>query len=111
MSYNDYPGVSDSYDSNESPEMGKLDAARMKRLEILYELGELQHEASFDGHTALGVYHRNIDDARLVRALRIDRGFRDLDRLDETIKNLMLENEPCDDITGYDPDSILDDAA
>ena len=109
--YNDYPGVSDSYNSNDSIEMSKLEAAHAKRCEILFELGELQHEASFDGHTALGVFHRNIDDARLVRALRMDRAFRDLDRLDETIKNLMLETEPCDDITGYDPDSILDDAA
>ena len=108
--YNDYPGCSDSYDSNDSPEQSKLEAAHQKRCEILFELGELQHEASFDGHTALGVFHRNIDDARLVRALRMDRAFRDLDRLDETIKNLMLEAGPVDDIEGWDPDALIDAA-
>lgn len=105
MAYNDYPGVSDSYDDERTPEQSALDAALDKRTRVQSELDTLQHEG--DGYTVLGRFFPNIDDARFVRGLALDSRFRSLERLDATIARLMTEIEP-DDAAGFDPDAVAD---
>ena len=108
MSYNDYPGCSDSYDSNESPERTALDEAIAKRDRINAELTQLANEG--DGYTVLGQFFARIDDARFMRGLAMDRRFRDVERLDAAIAALMTEidGEFPVDVGGYDPDAVID---
>lgn len=92
MAYNDYPGVSDSYDSDESIEQAQLNAAKLRRAGVRRELRELDAEG--DGYTVLGRYYPNLDDARVVRGREVERRTRTLERLDATITALRIETEP-----------------
>lgn len=87
--YNDYPGCSESYDDNRSIDQARLDYAMAKRAVDVDELGQLAAEG--DSYTVLGHYHPNIDDARFVRGLAIDRRIRELARLDAAITAITIE--------------------
>ena len=105
--YNDYPAISDSYDTDQSIDESMLDAAADARWATMEKLGELSREG--DSDTVLGVYYRDIDRARIARGEAMERCFRDLDRFDSTITALYLELE-MDDAEGYDPDDVSEAA-
>lgn len=106
MSYNDYPGCSDSYDSDESPEQTELDAAYAERARVQSELDALCAEPS--PWYVAGVYHSKAEDATVVRGLAIDKRMRELDRLDSWIARLRSDSDFPEDVGGFDPDAVID---
>ena len=108
MSYNDYPGCSDSYDSNESPEQTALDAAYAERARVQSELDALCAEPS--PWYVLGVYHADATQATTVRGLATDKRLRHIERLDVRIAALLLDinGDFPEDCGGFDPDAVID---
>ena len=109
MSYNDYPGCSDSYDSNESPEQLALDAAYTKRQNAANELDALALEQRTHGRNIVqGVYYADHDRADIERGRITERCMSDMDRMDAEIARLTLDDEFPEDVGGYDPDAVID---